>query len=333
MFLIGYVCKAFWRPKNRQVACKVIEVSGALLTSNQFQRSFLLELAAYRELSGPYILRTFGYATRELPPHLPRGPKTQFMILMELMGRGSLQNVLENEPNILSLRRKLSMARQIAAGMRRIHQHGMIHRDIRPDNILVTDEYIAKIGDMGIARVLDPTGQQTQVGCIQFMPPEFFNNASNGHVKCDEKLDIYTYGLTLNQLFTEAIHDFSFSSSPPRIKIKKESPIFYDEIILKCLENDSKRRPTALEIEKLLELYEQTFRETMLSGAYTKMNIKEKDRVFMDFYQKHKSHIDHFVKEQFPGQFVQEIPIDFVHKQKQSPMVGEEAFKDPSRIS
>jgi serine/threonine protein kinase len=252
---------------------------------------------------------------------------------MEFMGRGSIQNVLDNEQHTLSIRRKLDMARQIAAGMRRIHQHGMIHRDIRPDNILVTLDYTVKIGDMGIARVLDLTGQQTRIGCREFMPPEFFRDSSDGYAICDEKLDIYTYGLTLNQLFTDTVHDFHFNLSSPQITLKKQSPIFYDEIIVKCLDNDPKQRPTALEIEKILELYEQAFNDTMRSKAYTKMNIKEKDRVFMDFYQKHKSHIDHFVKEQFPRQFVQEIPIDFVHKQKQSPMVGEEAFKDPSRIS
>jgi serine/threonine protein kinase len=305
MFLIGYVCKALWRPKNLQVACKIIEISGASVKSSQRQRSFLRELAAYRELSSPYILRTFAYATRELPSHPVRGPTTQFMILMELMARGSLQNVLDNEPHMVSLRRKLLMARHIASGMRHIHQHGMIHRDIRPDNILVTDDYTAKIGDMGIARVLAPTGQHTLLGCETFMPPEFYADASHGYVKSDAKLDIYTYGLTLNQLFTETIHAFHFGLPSPQITLKKQSPIFYDEIIVKCLDNDPKQRPTALEIEKILELYEQAFNDTMRSKAYTKMNIKEKDRVFMDFYQKNRLHIQRFIAEQFRRQFFQ----------------------------
>jgi serine/threonine protein kinase len=336
MFVIGYVCIATWRSKNRRVACKIIEVSGKSSNSSDLQRSFVLELAAYRELSGPYILRTFAYATRELPANRIRGSTTQFMIVMELMGRGSLQNVLEDESNKLSLRRKLSMARQIASGMRRIHQHGMIHRDIRPDNILVNEDYIAKIGDMGIARVLDPTGQQTQMGCLQFMPPEFFNDSANGHVKCDEKLDIYTYGLTINQLFTETMHDARLNSSGSRITITKQSPIFYEDIILRCLDNDSKRRPTAVEIEKTLELYEQAFSETMLSDAYTKMNAREKDKVFLEFYQKNKLKIQRFVKEQFPQQFIEEIRIEILPKRKQSTTTttsDEEHVKDPCRIS
>jgi serine/threonine protein kinase len=238
---------------------------------------------------------------------------------MELMGRGSLQNLLDNESNKLSLRRKLGMSRQIASGMRRIHQHGMVHRDIRPDNILVNDDYIAKIGDMGIARVLDPTGQQTQLGCLQFMPPEFYRDSFDGHVKCDEKLDIYTYGLTLNQLFTETMHQFRLNNPTARIILTKKSPIFYDEIILRCLENEAKLRPSAIEIEKTLELYERAFTETMRSDSYTKMNTTEKDKAFLEFYQKNKLQIQRFVKEQFPEQFIKEIPVRFAHKQKQSP--------------
>lgn len=337
--MIGYVCIANWKTKHRQVACKIIEVSSNSSSSSDLQRSFVLELAAYRELSGPYILRTFAYATCDLPASRMRGARTQFMIIMELMGRGSLQNLLENESNKLSLRRRLSMARQIASGMRRIHQHGMIHRDIRPDNILVSDDYIAKIGDMGIARVLDPAGQQTQMGCLQFMPPEFFHYSSDGHIKCDEKLDIYTYGLTINQLFTGIMHDAKITSSGSRITITKSSPIFYDDIILKCLDNDTKRRPTAIQIEKTLELYEQAFCETMLSDDYTKMNAREKDRIFLDFYQKNKSKLQQFVREQFPQELIQDIPVEFNNnnnnnKQRQSVLVaGEQIIKDSCRPS
>ncbi|CAF5103585.1 unnamed protein product, partial [Rotaria sp. Silwood1] len=57
------------------------------------------------------------------------------------------------------------MVMNIASGMRKIHEHRMIHRDIRPDNILVNENYVAEIGDMGIARVIDPLNHHTQIGC------------------------------------------------------------------------------------------------------------------------------------------------------------------------
>ena len=291
----GSVCKARWRSKNRQVACKIIEVSGTSKESIDLQRSFLQELAAYREVSGPYILRTFAYSKQS---HPRRVNTDQLMIIMELMERGSLQNLLDNEPHQLSLRRKLVMARQIASAMRRIHQHGMIHRDIRPDNILVNSNSIAKIGDMGIARVLDRSHEQTQIGCLPFMPPEFFtSSADDGHIHYDETLDIYTYGLTLNQLFTETKHHFRLSSpADSRMTLTKTSPVFYDEIISACLDNDPKRRPTAAQIHQRLEFYEKTFGETMITDSYVKMSIEGKDRVFMEFYQKNRSRIEHFLR-------------------------------------
>ncbi|CAF1496835.1 unnamed protein product [Rotaria sp. Silwood1] len=88
------------------------------------------------------------------------------------------------------------MVMNIASGMRKIHEHRMIHRDIRPDNILVNENYVAEIGDMGIARVIDPLNHHTQIGCASYMPPEFY------HGTYDQKLDIFTFGLTLNELFT-----------------------------------------------------------------------------------------------------------------------------------
>jgi serine/threonine protein kinase len=324
------VCKAKWLSKNRHLACKVIEVSGISTASNQLQGSFLLELAAYRELSGPYILRTFGYSTHQSISNPIRGLVNQFMIVMELMTRGSLQNVLDNNAGELSLRRKLTMSRQIASGMRRIHQHGMIHRDIRPDNILVNDKYTAKIGDMGIARVFDPLGKQTQIGCLQFMPPEFFAQTPDGRVKYDEKLDIYTYGLTLNQLFTGTMHDFRLTSPSTKLILKMHSPIFYDDIILPCLENDSKRRPSAVEIEKTLELYEQAFSQTMLTDSYIAMSTNEKDRVFLEFYQTNRSQIQRFINEQLITKSSKDTPIPI---SKTSSTSNTNAIHDTCRVN
>lgn len=294
--------------------------------SNDLQRSFLDEIAAYRELSGPYIVRSYAYASLDLPGTRIHPPKTQLIILMELMGRGSLQNLLDKQPNQISLRRKLSMARQIASAMTRIHQHGMIHRDIRPDNILITDDYVAKIGDMGIARFIDPNGKQTQIGCLQFMPPEFFQHSQDGFIKCDYKLDIFTYGLSINQLFTETIHDTKFNSTGSRITIKKESPIFYEDIIVKCLNNDPNKRPNAIEIENILEIYEQSFSQTMLTDSYARMNSQEKDQVFLTFYQKNQSIMQKFIQNKFPQQLIQDIPIQ-IKQQQQS------TNKDPCRVS
>jgi serine/threonine protein kinase len=288
--IIGCVCKAKWLSKNRQVACKILEANQSSAQIERICESFLKELAAYSELSGPYILKMFGYAVERLP-----SGRIRFMIVMELMSRGSLANVLENEPGEISLRRKLTMARHIAGGMRRIHQHGMIHRDIRPDNILVTDNYTAKIGDMGIARVLNPLGVHTQLGCLPFMPPEFHSGIY------DEKLDIFMFGITLNQLFTETIHNFH-AHATPQITFKQQSPIFED-LIARCMNKDPKQRPTAIELEKTLELYEQAFTEIILKKhiSYICLNTSDKNEVFINFYRKFQLTIKEFLLKKFPN--------------------------------
>lgn len=298
---------------------KVIEAAPNSKFSDKLQQSFIDELAAYRELSGPYIIRTFGYATKLTHEHDIRGPTKQFFIIMEFMSRGSLQNLLNRQPNQVSLRRKVTMARQIASGMRRIHQHRIVHRDIRPDNILVDEKYTAKIGDMGIARELDPTKRHTEIGCTEFMPPEFFCRSADGRVQCDEKLDIYTYGLTLNQLFTECFHGFRLLPQSCEITLHKQSPIFFEEIIYPSLNQDPKRRPTAAEIEKTLEVYEQAFNETMLSDTYIAMDTKEKDRKFTEFYQKHRRLIQKVLNEKLPSEIKESVPIPIHHISPSSP--------------
>jgi len=147
------------------VACKTITVKPG---DDKLEESFRQELAAYREIDGAYILKPFGYGERQ------RNIVKELYLITELMPRGSLKKIIENSNQDISLRRKLYLAYHIATGMRKLHAHGWIHRDIRPDNILVSSNYFAKIGDMGIARVFNPSEQQTLLGCIPFMPPEFY---------------------------------------------------------------------------------------------------------------------------------------------------------------
>lgn len=240
--------------------------------TNLLKNSFYKEMAAYIELSGGYILKTYGFAVDK------KTDKTSYMIITEFMPYGSLANVLKDKGKI-SFRQKVRMARQIASGMKKIHDHHMIHRDIRPDNILVHQKYTCKIGDMGIARYLDPMNQHTLIGHKFYMPPEFYNG------KYDQKLDIFTFGLTLYELFTEKRHDFQPSST--NIVLGTRSPIFQD-LITRCIANDPKERPQAIEIEKTLQLYGRKFDKSVLknNSEYDDLSTKEKNRVFIEFYEK-----------------------------------------------
>ena len=264
--------KAKWLKKNLDVACKVITSSTDKAIADRLEKSFRKELAAYAELSGPYILKTYGYA-KEI---LPNGTK-EFFLIMEYMSRGSLRSLLESD-NKLSIRRKLEMACHVASGMRKLHAHNMIHRDIRPDNILVDKSYRAKIGDMGIAREYDPAQMMTRVGCQVFMPPEFYTKSYG------QSLDVFTFGLTLNQLFTETIHQYGIDLRTflPKAMRTTKSPVF-EELIERCLRDNPTHRPSALEIETTLILYERAFSK-LITLEYATSTNEEKDKAFLQFY-------------------------------------------------
>ncbi|UJR32794.1 hypothetical protein I4U23_020256 [Adineta vaga] len=289
----GSVYKARWISKKRPVACKVITVPQSD-NAERLEKSFLKEIAAYSELSGAYILKTYGFTASRY------GPSKKYMLIMEYMSRGSLANVIKQKGDQLSLRRKLDIARNIACGMRKIHDHHMIHRDIRPDNILVNENYLAKIGDMGIARQVDPMNQHTQIGYQPYMPPEFYKR------DYDQKLDIFMFGLTLNELFTSKKHSFQPLASN-RIAFSEKSPVF-DDLIAQCTLYDPKRRPTATEIEKTLDIYSAGFNEMVISkdAGYMKLSTEDKDKSFISFYEKFHEPATKFIRKKFPREVLEE---------------------------
>jgi serine/threonine protein kinase len=251
------------------------------------EKSFRKELAAYAELSGPYILKTYGYNIQQLSNGIRK-----CMLVMEFMPRGSLTNVLRQKEKI-TLRRKLQMACQIASGMRKLHAHQMIHRDIRPDNILVTENYTAKIGDMGLARVWLPEENLTMIGCLGYMPLDFYTG------KYDQSLDVYTFGLTLNELFTGKRHQFDLLTR--RIELKSHSVVFAD-LIARCIDIDPSQRPSALEIETTLRMYKQAFEKYVLEKKirYAGLSTEDKDSMFIVIYNTLHPEIDQILKNQFP---------------------------------
>ncbi len=282
--LIGTVYKAKWLSKDRHVACKVIIVTPE---HAHLEKSFRKELDAYAELSGPYILKTYGYNIQELSNGIRK-----CMLVMEFMHRGSLSSVIKQKEKI-SLRRKLEMACQVASGMRKLHAHGMIHRDIRPDNILVAEDYTAKIGDMGLARVWLPDVNLTMIGCLAYMPFDFYTG------KYNQSLDVYTFGLTINELFTEKKHQFELLTR--RIKLTSHSSVFAD-LIARCIHNEPSQRPSAIEIEITLRMYKQAIEKYILEKniKYANMSTEDKNLTFITIYDTLHPEIDAILKNKFP---------------------------------
>ena len=242
----GTVHKAKLISKNKIVACKVFQYNYSHIfcgiNMGDLIQSFIRELLAYNEFNSNYIIKTYGSCIVN-----NNNNDYKFYLLTEFMENGSLATLLTKEPD-LSYRCRLSMACNIASGMKRIHEKNFIHRDIRPDNIFVSKNYVAKIGDMGIARLQDKFEQHTLIGSKPYMPNEFYTG------KYNEKLDVFTFGLTLYHLITGNSHLFING----KIELNNK-PIVFCEIIEKCLQDDPTKRPTASSLENWLSLYYKCF--------------------------------------------------------------------------
>ncbi|XP_012556455.1 tyrosine-protein kinase fyna [Hydra vulgaris] len=262
----GTAHKAKIISKNKIVVCKVLEWQLQHLflglDVNSLYKSFIREVLAYNEINSNYIIKTYGSCI------VNDIKKTKFYLLTEYMEKGSLANLLKNEPD-LSYRCRLSIACNIASGMKRIHEKHYIHRDIRPDNIFVNKNYVAKIGDMGIARLQDKFQNHTVIGPDRYMPDEFRTGNYN------EKVDVYTFGLTMYHLITGQTHAFENN----KVELSEE-PIIFSKLIQKCLENVPNDRPTASMLESNLELHYKVLYAVISKGTgYFFLPKKERTKI------------------------------------------------------
>ena len=117
----------------------------------------------------------------------------QFYVVMELIDHGSLDDLIESQSR-LPEEKVLDIAIQIARGLRAAHRKGLIHRDVKPANILFVDEQAAKIGDFGLAAFATQQAQSGRViwGTPPYVAPERLSNQPE-----DVRSDVYSLGATL----------------------------------------------------------------------------------------------------------------------------------------
>ena len=131
----------------------------------------------------PYVVQVFDSGTDH----------GQFYVVMELVDHGSLDDLMALQPQ-LPEKRVLEIGIQVAKGLRAAHRRGLIHRDVKPANILFVDEHAAKIGDFGLASTATQRWADGGVvwGTPEYVSPERLNNDPE-----DFRSDIYSLGATL----------------------------------------------------------------------------------------------------------------------------------------
>ena len=122
-------------------------------------------------------------------------------IVMEYIAGKSLEAVMAEHPNGLPLDEALTWFRGIASGVAYLHDHGIVHRDIKPGNIF-SDEGVVKVGDYGLSKFIScsrRSGHTESIGTVHYMAPEV------AHGRYGKELDIYALGAVLYELLTGCV--------------------------------------------------------------------------------------------------------------------------------
>src|SRR5579872_5440451 len=240
---MGAIYKGRHRDGGNIVAIKVMP---AHMASNPILlKRFEQEFRAASRLQHPNIVRALDYGDSIETPYL----------VMEFVDGESLGQKIERDGRMPEAE-AIRIIAQVAQGLHRAHKQNLVHRDVKPDNILVTPEGVAKLADLGLVKETETDLNLTKtgrgLGTPHFMAPEQFRNAKNADIRCD----IYSLGATLYQMVTG---ELPFKSNgpldawmkkiqndltPPRILVPALSERI-DWAIIRAMSADPDRRPTS----------------------------------------------------------------------------------------
>ncbi len=192
---MGAVFRGFDSSSSRDVAIKLLRPE--LVDSVEAVSRFRREALAISRLEHANCVRVSDVGQTQ--------SGLRYMV-MELIGGNSLSTILGKALPVI---RSIDIARQVLAGLEHAHQRNIVHRDIKPDNILLTrgpdGRELVKLVDFGIARVLeearDPDGFNTQMGHV-FGTPQYMSPEQGSGKKVDHRADIYTTGLVLYEMLS-----------------------------------------------------------------------------------------------------------------------------------
>src|SRR5437870_3739100 len=235
----GVVYRARQKSLNRTVALKVIGVGH--WDSEAHLRRFRLEAEAAASLNHPFIV----------PIHEIRERNGCCYFSMNLREGGQLDEAVKRQ--VISIRRAVELIAKLARTVHYAHENGILHRDIKPGNVLLDKEGEPHLTDFGLARLVETEGSVTRttemLGTPSYMAPE----QANGNAEVTAAADIYGLGAVLYQLLTGA-PPFVGRSTYETVRLLLETDPRQPRLLnpkvdrdlsticLKCLEKDPQRR-------------------------------------------------------------------------------------------
>ncbi len=258
---MAIVYKAKCHRLNRLVAVKILK--DEFSQDADFRNRFHAESQAVAMLSHPNIVSVYDVS---------KSSETEY-IVMELIDGMSLKEYM-NKKGSLTWREALHFITQIMKALEHAHSRGIIHRDIKPHNVMVLRDGSVRVTDFGIAHLVSKQNTLTQeaLGSVHYISPE---QAKGG--KIDFRTDIYSAGVVLYEMLTNrlpfdgdspvsvAIQHINSSPLRPR-EIKPDIPEGLEEITLKAMCADiNKRYPTATD---MLDNLEEFRKDPQISFSY-----------------------------------------------------------------
>lgn len=223
---------------KRNVAVKVLK--DEFTTDEEFIKRFNIEAQSAASLTHPNIVSIYDVGNEE----------SIYYIVMELVQGKTLKQIID-EDGVLPWKWSLNIAIQIASALETAHKNNIVHRDIKPHNIIITEDGIAKVTDFGIAKAVSNstiTAFGTTIGSVHYFSPE---HARGGFT--DTKSDLYSLGVVMYEMLTGRV---PFDADTPvsialkhmqekpvePIKLNPAIPYSVNKIILKAMQKDTNLR-------------------------------------------------------------------------------------------
>nr|XP_055037619.1 TRAF2 and NCK interacting kinase b isoform X7 [Misgurnus anguillicaudatus] len=249
----GQVYKGRHVKTGQLAAIKVMDVTGDEEEEIKAEINMLKKYSHHRNIATYY-----GAFIKKNPP----GVDDQLWLVMEFCGAGSVTDLIKNtKGNSLKEEWTAYICREILRGLTHLHQHKVIHRDIKGQNVLLTENAEVKLVDFGVSAQLDRTvgRRNTFIGTPYWMAPEVIACDENPDATYDFKSDLWSLGITAIEMAEGApplcdMHPmralFLIPRNPaPRLKSKKWSKKF-QSFIESCLLKNHNQRPSTEQLMK-----------------------------------------------------------------------------------
>ena len=248
---MAVVYKAYDNIDDRIVAIKILKEE--FLANEEFRRRFKNESKAIAVLSHPNIVKVYDVSF---------GDKLQY-IVMEYIDGITLKEYIEQQ-KVINWKEALHFTTQILRALQHAHDKGIVHRDVKPQNIMLLQNGNIKVADFGIARFSrneTRTMTESAIGSVHYISPE----QARGEIT-DEKADIYSVGVVLYEMLTGqlpfqsdnavsvAIMQLQSDATRPR-DINPDIPVGLEQITLKAMQKNPRDRYQSA-AEMLLDLDE-----------------------------------------------------------------------------